>query len=328
MARRTPYASRNNDSYISSNVDTSSIDLSNYVEESELQNLLGTAASRDVITDVVASDDSLVTSSAIYNHLIDYVKWTSVENTLSDSSSLIPSSKTVLEHVSSTISGLNLGAASSRDVTNVIASSNSSLVPSSSIFSHLLDYVKWTSVEIGNTVSDSSSLLASSRSIRTYVANAIGALNLNTASTRGVTNNISVASTLLPTSGAVWSYLQAYTLRPTVYQGDQSGITVEWIDPGLYQYTFQFGLPNGAYCCSVDFERTFSYDGENGNASKVSYRLVNTSRIDLVLQDSSAPYARKNGRTSLIIYDIELKPVYAVFSGWSGILLQRTRVVY
>eukprot|EP00965_Chrysotila_dentata_P125220 4140244-Pleurochrysis_carterae.AAC.1 len=101
-----------------------------------------------------------------------------------------------------------------------------------------------------------------------------------------------------------------------------------WTDPGIYSYTFQYGLPSGAYCCSVDFERTFSYDGQAINASKASYLLINSSTINVVLQDSSSPYTRVNGRTSLTVYDLQLRAVYAVFSGWSGILLQRSRIVY
>eukprot|EP00965_Chrysotila_dentata_P245684 6206709-Pleurochrysis_carterae.AAC.1 len=178
MARRTPYASRNTDT---------SVDLSNYVEDSELESLLGTAASKNYDEVIAFGNDSVVSSSTIYNTLLNYVKWTSVEigNTLTDSSSFIPSSKTVLEHVLSAVAALNLGSAS----------------------------------------------------------------------TQGVTTSIASGLTQLPTSGTVWLYLQPYidqlntisqwgppTPQPTVFQGDDSGITLQWTNPGIYAYSFQYGL--------------------------------------------------------------------------------------
>eukprot|EP00965_Chrysotila_dentata_P214986 6188501-Pleurochrysis_carterae.AAC.5 len=135
MSRRTPYASRN--------TTTSSVDLSNYVEESELESLLGTAASKDYSEVIDFGNDSVVSSFTIYDTLLNYVKWTSVEigSTLTDSISFIPSSKTILEHVSSTIAGLNLGSASTRDVTNSIASGLAQLPTSGSVWLYLQPYL-------------------------------------------------------------------------------------------------------------------------------------------------------------------------------------------
>eukprot|EP00965_Chrysotila_dentata_P006091 199652-Pleurochrysis_carterae.AAC.2 len=103
---------------------------------------------------------------------------------------------------------------------------------------------------------------------------------LGSAATKNATLAIQAGLDALPTSAAVWLYLQPYideinkisqygppTPPPEVFQGEASGISITWNDPGEYLYTFANGLPPNAIC-SVSFERTYSYDGDAGNASK------------------------------------------------------------
>eukprot|EP00965_Chrysotila_dentata_P094757 3133915-Pleurochrysis_carterae.AAC.3 len=224
MARRTPYASRNTDS-------SSSVDLSNYVEETELENLLGTAASKGV--------------------------------------------------------------------TDVVAFANSSLVTSNTIYNHLLDYIKWTSVEIGNTLSDSSSFIASSKSIRAYLQSVISNSGLGSASTRSVTiNSITSGSSLLPTSGAVWGYLQPYTEQlntisqwgpptpqPTYFYDDSAAFSCVLGANGTYTFTFLNTLPTTVYA-ATSLERTNSSLVDN---CKCHYRVIDSTTISVVTQVSVPP---------------------------------------
>eukprot|EP00965_Chrysotila_dentata_P125221 4140244-Pleurochrysis_carterae.AAC.2 len=111
MSRRQPYASRNNTS-------SSSVDLSNFVEESELESLLGTAASKD------------------YAEVIEF------GSTLSDSTSFVPSSKTVRDYLNGVIAALNLGTASTQGVTNSIALGLPQLPTSGAVWLYLQPYIE------------------------------------------------------------------------------------------------------------------------------------------------------------------------------------------
>eukprot|EP00965_Chrysotila_dentata_P029293 973753-Pleurochrysis_carterae.AAC.1 len=95
-----------------------------------------------------------------------------------------------------------LGTASTRDVGETIAFGSDSLPTSNSIYNRLLDYLRSTNVEIGNTISDSTSFVPSSRSVKEYVNAVVTALNLGSASTQTVTSAIQSGLSSLPTSNA------------------------------------------------------------------------------------------------------------------------------
>jgi len=272
-----------------------------------------------------------VTTTQLTTKLNNYVKTDALSTGGADS---VTSTQLTTE-LSNYVKTDALGTASTRDVGETIAFGLDSLPTSNAIYNKLLDYLRSTNIEIGDTISDSTSFVPSSRSVREYVKAIVAALNLGNASTQKVTSAIQSGLSSLPTSNAVWLYMQPFinqlntvvqwgepAAAPVVYQGADSGITIEWTNPGFYLYTFAHGLPANALC-SVSFERTFSYDGDNGNTSKVSYQLVGNNQIRVAF-----PYDRVNGRTSLLVFDEQLRQVYGVFSGWSGILLQTTRVVY